>query len=66
MKCKICRKTITNSYTFCPFCGHALVHNNTFNKITTGNNSINVGVGNNGKQDVYIDNINYINDNNEL
>ncbi|AWK48156.1 hypothetical protein V9W62_19360 [Bacillus velezensis] len=66
MKCKICRKTITNSYPFCPFCGHALVHNNTFNKITTGNNSINVGVGNNGKQDVYIDNINYINDNNEL
>ncbi|MED4647988.1 hypothetical protein P9293_11220 [Bacillus inaquosorum] len=67
MECKICRKSIINSYTFCPFCGHAIVqNNNTVNTITTGDNSINVGVGNNGKQDVYIDSINVINENSEL
>ncbi|MDP7979916.1 hypothetical protein [Bacillus multifaciens] len=59
MKCVECCKDFSEEYLYCPFCGtQSNSHGETHNIIDAGTNNINIGMGVNSKQDIYIDNFN--------
>ncbi|MCY8379583.1 hypothetical protein [Bacillus haynesii] len=67
MECKVCQNPINATYSFCPYCGNSTTkHNNTGHTITTGNNSVNFGLGNNSKQEFFISNFNVAKETDEL
>lgn len=60
MECKECKHTFDDAYSFCPFCGNTS-REYTANSINnSGNNSLNIGLGNNSRQNLYIKNFHSI------
>ncbi len=57
MECKKCGEKINDKYSFCPFCGQKICSNRDINA-NTGNNSVNIGVGCESINDIYVENIN--------
>ncbi|EPD80978.1 MULTISPECIES: hypothetical protein [unclassified Paenibacillus] len=59
MKCVKCNQNVEQEHLYCPFCAEPN-NNRSFenNSINAGKNNINIGLGNNSKQQIYIDNFN--------
>lgn len=59
MKCNGCNNTFNNEYRYCPYCGmDSSQNNNASSSIHGGVNNINIGLGNNSTQEIYIDKFN--------
>lgn len=59
MKCVNCNENVNQEYRYCPFCAEPINQQNyENNSINAGNNNINIGLGNNSKQEIYIDKLN--------
>lgn len=62
IECVKCYKGFSDEYLYCPFCGfksNSIEKGN--NVINAGTGNVNIGLGINSKQDIYIDNRNLSN-----
>jgi hypothetical protein len=59
VNCRKCERVVNEDFNFCPYCQEPVQQRDSgYNTINAGNNNINIGLGNNSKQEFYIDNFN--------
>lgn len=62
LECVKCYKGFSDEYLYCPFCGFkSNSREKANNVINAGTGNVNIGLGINSKQDIYIDNRNLSN-----
>lgn len=56
MICRKCRGEIKEDFSFCPYCQEPINQRYASNTIDAGHDNVNIGLGINNKQEIYIDN----------
>ncbi|MEK3906726.1 hypothetical protein [Oceanobacillus sp. FSL W7-1309] len=66
MMCESCNNNVEQNYIYCPYCSEKLQRSNSKTEIIdAGSNNINIGLGNNSTQEIYIEQFNAPERNNE-
>lgn len=66
MECVHCFRKVEENFLVCPYCTQPINKFNSGSAINAGKNNINIGLGINSKQDIYIENLNVPEEDNEL
>lgn len=59
MRCNNCKRKVERDYLYCPYCSEKICHTTgDTGTINAGRNNINIGLGNNSTQEIYIEHFN--------